>query len=262
MTRQELIDYFKKAAHEIDFSFDSEDRKHLPEKFMVYMDLMLEHNNNVNLTAITEPKDIIIKHFIDSLVLVKWSDVSDRSYFNFSLRNKSIIDVGTGAGFPGLVLAIVLEGYGSSITLLDPLKKRVNFLDVVVRELGLGNVVTTAQRSEDAGHDVQYREKFDIAVSRGVAPLYKLSEYCLPFVKEGGLFFAYKGKKARDEIVEAGFAICELGGEVVGVTDVVTLPFSEDLRDIVAVRRADAMTGRKYPRKANQIKNAPLLNKV
>jgi len=204
------------------------------EQFLTYKDLLLEHNKNVNLTAITEEKEVILKHFIDSLLLT----------LPFEQEKKSIIDIGTGAGFPGIPLKIANIPY--NITLLDSLNKRVIFLNEVIDKLGLTGIRAIHGRAEDLGHDKELREQFDIAVSRAVAELPVLCELCLPFVKVGGVFVSYKGPKVMEEINDAKPAISALGAEIVEMKQVL-IPETDMQRNLVFFRKINP-TDLKYPR--------------
>ena len=170
-------------------------------KFYKYMNMLIEWNEKINLTAITDEEEIIEKHFIDSLTILKY--IKD---------GYTIIDVGTGAGFPGLPIAISSR---AEVTLLDSLNKRVNFLNSISTELGLNNVNSIHGRAEEMGANQKYREKYDVAVSRAVAPMNVLVEYLLPFVKIGGICICMKGPKADEELKEAKRAIKLLGGEII-----------------------------------------------
>ena len=174
------------------------------EKFGKYFEILTEWNKVMNLTAITEPEGVALRHFADSLTLLPYID-----RISVEKGGISLIDVGTGAGFPGLPLKIMRPEI--KLTLLDSLDKRIKFLECVVRELGLEGVETVHARAEDAGRDGQYREKFDIAAARAVAPMSILAEYCLPFVKTGGCFIAMKGPAEENY----SRALKLLGGEVV-----------------------------------------------
>lgn len=171
-------------------------------QFDMYISLLIEWNKKMNLTAIVQPERIIIEHFLDSLSILKESKIEDYG---------SIIDVGTGAGFPGIPIKIMKPNI--NLVLLDSLKKRTEYLKAVRKELGLGDVKIIHTRAEDLGVNPEYREKFDIVVSRAVAPLRVLCEYCMPFAKVGGLFISYKGPGAQEELELARPCIGQMGGE-------------------------------------------------
>lgn len=209
-----------------------------------YKELLAEWNERMNLTAITEDREVAVKHFADSLSVLKVRDIS----------GKSVIDVGTGAGFPGLVLKIAVPDI--QLTLLDSLNKRIGFLQAVCDELGLKDVICIHSRAEEGGQNPDLREKFDICASRAVARLNVLAEYDLPFVKVGGEMLALKGPAADEEIEDAKPAVKRLGGSVEEVREV-ELPFSELKHRIVVIKKI-ANTPKKYPRNAGKIKNSPL----
>ena len=215
-------------------------------QFNTYYDLLVEWNQKINLTAITEPKDVAIKHMIDSLSCFKP---------NLFEENCSLIDVGTGAGFPGLPLKIFFPSL--KLTLLDSLNKRVKFLQLVVDTLGLKDVNVIHARSEEAAKNKKYREQFDFATARAVARLPILCEYCLPFVKLNGMFIALKGRQYEEEIAEAGKAIKVLGGKLVK-TMPVKLPEIDDKRAVIYVQKVKA-TPKTYPRKAGTPDKNPIL---
>ena len=171
------------------------------EQFYKYMNLLIEWNEKMNLTAITEPKEIILKHFIDSITILKYID-----------DNSKLVDVGTGAGFPGVPLSIMNPTL--KITLVDSLNKRLIFLQEVVKELNLKNIEIVHARAEEFGQNKNYREKFDIATSRAVANLATLSEYLVPLVKIGGKIISMKASNAKEEINDAQKAIEVLGGKI------------------------------------------------
>ena len=193
------------------------------EQFMVYYEMLAEWNQVMNLTAITEYNAVLKKHFIDSLSLCKAYDTS---------KNISCIDVGTGAGFPGLALKIAYPNM--KVTLLDSLQKRIQFLDAVIQKLELSGIETIHGRAEDYAKPGMLREKFDLSVSRAVANLSTLSEYCLPFVKKGGYFISYKSEKIAEEMEEAVNAISILGGEVKGQIEFM-LPDSDIYRNLFVI---------------------------
>lgn len=213
--------------------------------FVGYYELLIEWNQKMNLTAITAPEEVAVKHMIDSLS----AEVGE-----IFTAGKKVIDVGTGAGFPGLPLKIVHEKI--ELTLMDSLAKRINFLEEVVRELGLSMVNCVHARAEDAAHLEKYREKYDVAVSRAVARLPILLEYTLPFVKVGGLFIALKGREYEEEADEAKRALMLLGGEIKEILPI-KLPGLEDKRAVIVVEKTKA-TSKKYPRKAGTPKKSPL----
>lgn len=217
----------------------------MTEQFMTYMSLLLEWNEKMNLTAITEEREVILKHFVDCLSLVSYLEVTDET---------KIIDVGTGAGFPGLPVKIACPNV--SMTLLDSLQKRIGFLEEAIKEMGLNNVECVHSRAEDGGQNPLYREKFDYCISRAVANLAVLSEYCLPFVKIGGTLAALKGPDASAEILEAESALEKLGGKVTQVIDV-TIPFTDLSHKLIFIEKVSS-TPKQYPRKAGKISKNPL----
>lgn len=214
-------------------------------QFLQYYEMLSEWNQVMNLTAITEYADVVKKHFVDSLSLVQVYDAT---------RPAAVIDVGTGAGFPGLALKIAFPAL--RVTLLDSLNKRTQFLDSVIRILGLTGVETVHGRAEDFARPGVLRETFDLCVSRAVANLSVLSEYCLPYVKQGGVFVAYKSEKLSEEIDAAGKAIALLGGRV-QMRKEFMLPHSDIYRSLVIIEKEKATPG-KYPRKAGLPGREPL----
>lgn len=213
-------------------------------QFSVYADMLLDWNEKMNLTAITDPFEIAVKHFADSLYGLQFLGKNDR-----------IIDVGTGAGFPGIPLKIARPEL--SCTLLDSLNKRLRFLDAVVSELKLSDTETIHSRAEDgAAKKSPLREGFDVCVSRAVSQLNVLSEYCLPYVKTGGLFLAYKGGGINEELDEAMNAIKTLGGEIDRVFRY-TIPETDIAHSIVVIRKTRP-TPPKFPRLQGKIAKQPL----
>lgn len=214
-------------------------------KFFAYYELLIEWNQKINLTAITELEDVIVKHFIDCISICKYVDIKDTD---------SIIDVGTGAGFPGIPIKILYPRV--NITLVDSLNKRVNFLDEVIEELELENIETIHARVEDLAHDEDYRESFDYCMSRAVANLSMLTEYCLPYIKIGGKLLALKGPSIAEEIENSGEAIKILGGELKGV-EFIDIPYSDLKHNLVIIDKKHD-TPLKFPRKTVKIKKSPL----
>lgn len=218
--------------------------------FEKYYELLIEKNKVMNLTAITDKEDVIVKHFIDSIALIPY--LTDKGInTNNDLK---IIDIGTGAGFPGLPLKIMMPDV--KFTLLDSLNKRVSFLNEVIDELELKDIEALHGRAEDYASDNKYREKYDICVSRAVANLSTLSEYCIPFVKEDGYFISYKAGESEEEINNSKNAIKILGGKINKVEEFV-LPGTDVSRVFVFIRKLE-LTDKKYPRKAGVPAKKPL----
>ena len=218
--------------------------------FEKYYELLIEKNKVMNLTAITDKEDVIVKHFIDSIALIPY--LTDKG---INTNNKlKIIDIGTGAGFPGLPLKIMMPDV--KFTLLDSLNKRVSFLNEVIDELELKDIEALHGRAEDYASDNKYREKYDICVSRAVANLSTLSEYCIPFVKEDGFFISYKAGESEEEINNSKNAIKILGGKINKVEEFV-LPGTDASRVFVFIRKQE-LTDKKYPRKAGVPAKKPL----
>ena len=231
------MDRLSELAKKIDIELND----HQLEQFQRYYELLVEWNKVMNLTAITDKEEVIIKHFADSLLLSKYKNLHD---------DLCVIDVGTGAGFPGIPLKIVYPEL--KVTLMDSLNKRLKFLDSVISELNLENITTVHSRAEDGGRSVEYREKYDLAVSRAVANLATLSEWCIPFVKPGGYFIPYKSNALSEEIRDGKKAIRILGGQVENIFTT-TIPDSDNQRSFVFVKKL-TNTEKKYPRKASAAK--------
>lgn len=215
------------------------------DQFLTYYGMLSDRNKVMNLTAISEYEDVMKKHFVDSLCLVKACDLSE---------GMSLIDIGTGAGFPGLALKVAFPEL--KVTLLDSLNKRIDFLNDVISELCLKDVEAVHGRAEDLARPGKLREKYDLCVSRAVANLSTLSEYCLPFVKVGGRFIAYKSEKVFEELSVAEHSISLLGGVIEDRIEF-TLPYSDIHRNLVSVRKKTGTPG-KFPRKAGLPSRNPL----
>ncbi len=214
-------------------------------QFLKYMELLVEWNEKINLTAIVEEEDILIKHFLDSLSCVKIPEIKD---------GMRVIDVGTGAGFPGIPIHIYYPDI--QLTLLDSLQKRIKFLQEVYHHIEIKNVQYEHGRAEDFGNNVKFREKYDIALARAVAELSTLCEYCLPFVKVGGYFICQKGPNVDEELKNAKRALKILGGEVTERIDV-KLPFRDIKHNIIVIKKIK-QTPTQYPRKAGTPTKNPL----
>lgn len=232
---------FKNMLDELGISYTDE----MLIQFDRYYDILIEWNKFMNLTGITEYDEVICKHFIDSLSIVKAVDMKNIS---------TIMDVGTGAGFPGIPIKIMFPYIHT--TLLDSLNKRIKFLDEVIDQLKLNNIVTLHGRAEDYARQKEYREKFELCVSRAVANLSSLSEYCLPYVKEGGSFISYKSGTIEDELLSSKNAIKILGGEIHSITRF-NLPDTEIERSLISIKKI-CKTAKKYPRKAGMPTKEPL----
>lgn len=215
------------------------------EQFLIYYELLTEWNSFMNLTAITEYEDVLKKHFVDSVSLIQAVDVR---------KELTLIDVGTGAGFPGLALKIAYPEL--KVTLLDSLQKRIQFLDAVIEKLGLEGIETIHGRAEDFAKPQKLRESFDLCVSRAVANLSTLSEYCLPFVKVGGYFIPYKSEKIASEKEEAEKALELLGGKFERQVEFM-LPSSDIYRNLFVIKKVKE-TPKKFPRKAGLPAKEPI----
>lgn len=215
------------------------------EQFQCYYERLIEKNKVMNLTAITEYEEVVDKHFIDSILLGSVKEFSGK---------KRVIDVGTGAGFPGIPLKIVYPEL--EITLLDSLNKRVKFLDEVIEELGLTGIQAVHSRAEDLAQDAAHRQQYDICVSRAVANLATLSEYCIPFVKQGGYFISYKSTQIEEELKQAKKAVQVLGGTLEQI-ETVQIPGTTIERQFVMIRKTGT-TPKKFPRKAGTASKTPI----
>lgn len=237
------IEEFKKImifyGEKIDIKFTEEQLN----QFYEYMNLLLEWNEKINLTAITDPNEVILKHFIDSLTINKYIK-----------ENSTFADVGTGAGFPGIPLKILRPDL--KITLVDSLNKRINFLNEVINKLNLVNIETLHSRIEDFGKDKKYRESFDFVTARAVANLAVLSEYLLPIAKVGGQCVCMKGSSVEEELSNGKNAIKVLGGKIKNIDEFV-LPDSDMSRNVIIIDKIKN-TPNKYPRKAGIPVKEPL----
>lgn len=229
----------EKKIEEILIKSEIKPTKQIVDNFIKYYNLLIEGNKICNLTAITDEDGVVEKHFYDSIFPQKY----------FSL-NAKVLDIGAGAGFPSIPLKLVRDDL--SFTLLDSLNKRINFLNNTIQTLNLKNIEAMHGRAEDFAKLSDYREKFDITTARAVANLKVLSEYCLPFVKVGGQFIAYKSGNCEEEINEAKQIICELGGKISKIID---YNIGENSRKLVIIEKIKE-TLKKYPRPIKQIKNS------
>lgn len=236
MTNKKVIDAFSKINIVLNLQ--------QADQFVRYYEMLIEWNEKINLTAITESEDVLVKHFIDSVLAT--------SVFDFK-NAQTLIDIGSGAGFPGIPLKIVFPHL--QVTLVDALNKRVIYLNEVINDLGLEMIEAIHGRAEDLAK-TELRESFNICVSRAVSQLNVLCEYCLPFIKIGGQFISYKGARTVEELAESDNAIEVLGGKLISVTDQVELT-NEIKRGFVIISKI-AGTPDKYPRKAGKALKKPL----
>jgi 16S rRNA (guanine527-N7)-methyltransferase len=230
-------------------------------QFEEYYERLIEKNKVMNLTAITEKEDVILKHFLDSLSIAEYVQFGENGSSEQSGKKKiclpkhcKILDMGTGAGFPGIPLKIAFPE--TEIVLADSLKKRIGFLEEVIKGLSLEQIEAVHARAEEMARKEEYRENFELCVSRAVANLSVLAEYCLPFVKVDGYFVAYKAGNAEQEIEESKKAVSVLGGKLMAV-EVFRLPQSDIARTFVVIKKVK-MTGKKYPRSAGKPGKEPI----
>ncbi len=235
------VDKFCKGLDELGINYDNE----CIQKFLMYYDILIEKNKVMNLTRITDFEEVVVKHFLDSLAIVKIVDMK-------SIDN--MIDVGTGAGFPGIPLKIMFPSI--RVTLLDSLNKRISFLKDVISEIGLDEIEAVHGRAEDYGRNILYREKYDLCVSRAVSNLSSLSEYCLPFVKTGGIFLSYKSCDSDEEIRSAENAVKKLSGSIEKI-EKFNLPCSDISRCFVYIKKMKKISDF-YPRKSGIPLKKPL----
>ncbi|KEI01992.1 16S rRNA (guanine(527)-N(7))-methyltransferase RsmG [Clostridium botulinum] len=241
-SENQYYDILKVAASSMGLEFN--DKKYY--QFIKYKDLLKDWNSKVNLTAITEDEEIIKKHFIDSMKIFQ---------FEYLKKANKIIDIGTGGGFPGIPMKIIRPEV--EMVLLDSLKKRINVLDDILCKIGIDDVETIHGRAEEFSRNVKYREQFDAVVSRAVANLASLSEFCLPYVKVGGYFVALKGPSVDEEVKIAKKAISILGGKLEEIGEVEIE--NSDLKHNLVIIKKIKNTPKQYPRKAGTATKKPLV---
>ena len=238
---QLMIPYLENVFTEMGLTFTDEQM----ELFAKYDDFLIDYNTKINLTRIIDPREVAVKHFGDSLTILT-QDVLP--------QGASIADVGTGAGFPGIPLAISRPDL--QITLMDSLRKRIEFLRELIQALGITNVTLVWGRAEELGQNPQYRDRFDIVIARAVAPLRVLVELCLPLTKTNGVFLAMKGPKAEEEVEAATNALKIIGGKLIG-TRIVVLPLLKEMRTLIHILK-NRPAPREYPRKAGTPERQPI----
>lgn len=234
------LTYFKELLEHIEVNLTDKQF----DQFTSYYHMLIEKNKVMNLTAITEWDEVVLKHFIDSLAIEQF----------FELKDQKVVDIGTGAGFPGIPLKIAFPEL--EIVLVDSLNKRVKFLNDVINQLGLSNIVAIHGRAEEVGRNSEYREQFDLCVSRAVANLSTLTEYCMPLVRVGGKFISYKAGNLNEEIGKSKNAIFKLGGKLDKIQPF-QLPESDIQRNFVFIDKK-AKTAKAYPRTAGKPSKEPL----
>ena len=239
MDKNEFIRKMQEKLNKIDLNISERQM----DEFYLYMKLLIEWNEKINLTAIIEPNEIILKHFVDCATILPLVG-----------ENRKVLDMGTGAGFPGIPLKILKKEI--DITLVDSLNKRIQYLDEVINELKLEDIHTIHSRAEDLARNKIYREKFDVVVSRAVANLSTLLEYTLPFVRVGGQCICMKGPNVEEEITNAEKALNILGGTIKNTISL-TLPDSDNQRTIIVIEK-NKSTPNQYPRKAGKPSKEPI----
>ncbi|MDD4067023.1 MAG: 16S rRNA (guanine(527)-N(7))-methyltransferase RsmG [Clostridia bacterium] len=232
-------EYFKKILN----TFNIELNEEKLNKFEIYLNELIETNKNFNLTRIVDEKDVLEKHFLDSLIINKYINSNDK-----------VIDIGSGAGFPGIPLKIFLDNI--NILMVDSVNKKVDFINKIISELKLENALAIHERAEDLAHNIDYREKYDVAVSRAVANMSTLAEYLIPFVKIDGKIIYIKGPNIKDELNNSKNAINILGGKIEYIYEY-KLPNLEQIYNIIVIKKVKS-TNSKYPRKAGIPNNNPI----
>lgn len=240
MNKEEFSKYLKEAFDSIQIKINEEQE----EKFYKYMCMLLEWNEKINLTAIVEPKEIIIKHFIDSAILLTKQKIEGKC-----------IDIGTGAGFPGIPIKILKDEL--EVTLVDSLNKRVVFLNEVINKLNLKNITAIHSRAEELGQNKVYREQYDIVLSRAVARINILAEYTVPFAKINGKVIFMKSQEIKEELNEGKMAIKKLGGKIERQDEFI-IPKTDIKRTLIIIEK-EKNTLNKYPRKAGIVKKQPII---
>ena len=238
------LNEFSKELEELLSKIDINIDKKISEKFYNYMQILLEWNEKINLTAIVDQKEIILKHFVDCGTALKYLD-----------KSQKVLDLGTGAGFPGIPLKLLNEEL--DITLVDALNKRINFLNEVIMKLELNKIKTIHSRAEELSRNKEHREKYDVIVSRAVANMSVLLEYTMPFIKKGGKCICMKGPNIEEELVNAKKALNVLGGEIEKIENI-TLPDSDIKRNIIIIKKIKE-TPKQYPRKAGKPSKEPIM---
>ena len=245
--RIKMKDYtaLKQGLEKLGVSYNEEQLVQLDK----YYEMLIEKNKVMNLTAITEYEDVVYKHFLDSIAIVK-------VYPQIKKEKIKLIDMGTGAGFPGIPLKIMFPQL--EIVLMDSLNKRINFLNEVINELGLENISAIHARAEEAARKEEHRQAYDLCVSRAVARLNSLAEFCIPFVKKGGYFISYKSGKAKEELEEAEFAVKKLGGRTEGLEEFLLDDNNEEMIRAFVIIKKCLDTPNIYPRAGGKPLKQPL----
>lgn len=237
---KKLEEKFKKYCFEADINISKEQI----DMFSIYMDFLIDYNKHTNLTSIVDPEEIVIKHFLDSIIINKFIKIDNV---------QNVIDIGTGAGFPGIPIKICFPKI--NLTLVDSLNKRIIFLKELCKKLEL-KVDALHSRAEDLAKNPLYREKFDLVLSRAVAPLNVLSEYCVPYVKKGGFFVSYKGMNVKEELLKCDNCFKILNSKICDIKNF-NLPEIGDVRNLIIVEKINSCNA-KYPRPTPKIIKKPL----